>query len=172
MAVCCDKEYLGPILNRLLNAVEQALIDCGRPACRVFLDSSGAPAWDICCECGDGTSGQLWVSVYEINHLNTTNAGTMRCISQFEAQVNVGLLRCAWVQDENGNPPDADAVSLQTLGVLRDRVLINQAIICEFGQTLDVDQWTLGAWTSLGPEGGCVGGQVSLTIRFSDPMCA
>lgn len=171
MAVCCDKEYLGPLLNDLLTAVESTLFECGRPVCRAFIDTSGAPPWDFCCDCGDGV-GQLWVSVYEINHLNTTNAGTMRCISQFEAQVTIGLLRCAWTQDDQGNAPAADDISLQSLDLLKDRVAINQAIICAWGQDVDPDIWELGSWASLGPEGGCVGGQVNLKIRFSDPRCA
>lgn len=171
MAVCCDGEKLGPILQDLLNALDDALVECDAAPCRVFLDVSTDPPWEICCQCADGSVGQAYVAVSTIRHLNQTEAGTMRCQGIFEADVRIGVLRCSVTGDDRGNPPDQDAVSLQSLGVLRDRLAINQTIRCVFGATHDSDDWTQGDWRSLGPRGGCVGGEVDLTIRFADPKC-
>ncbi len=174
MAVCCDGERLGPILADLLNALDSALVECDAAPCRLFLDVANEPPWDICCACADGSVGQAYVSVAQIRHMNQTEQGTMRCTGIFEADVKVGVLRCAVTTDDSGNPPDQDAVSMQSLGVLRDRLAINQAIRCVFGaqENVDSDDWTLGDWKSLGPRGACVGGQVDVILRFADPRCA
>lgn len=172
MAICCNGERLGVILQNLLTALDNALVECNAAPCRLFLDVSDQPPWDICCQCADGSVGQAYVTVPTIRHLNQTDADTMRCQGIFEADVKIGVLRCALSMDERGNPPDQDAVSLQTLGVLRDRLAINQAIRCSFGALYDSDDWTLGDWRSLGPQGSCVGGQVDMTFRFADPKCS
>jgi hypothetical protein len=49
-----------PLLEEILDAVVTYSADCGLPSwCREGL-VAGAAAWDVCCDCGDG-SGQLWV---------------------------------------------------------------------------------------------------------------
>lgn len=172
MSVCCDKEALGPVLLRLLNSVDAALVECDATPCRVFLSVEEHPPWDQCCYCADNSVGQLYVTAPKIVHLNNTDIGVMRCIGLMEATVKVGVLRCALTVDDAGNAPDPDLVSLQAIGVFRDRLAINQGIVCNFGPTYDSDLWTLGDWESLGPRGGCVGGEVHMTIRFHDPKCA
>lgn len=178
--VCCDGEKLGEILMDLLNSVDAALVECGAAPCRVFLDVANDPPWDVCCQCADSSIGQLWVTVTEIRNLNSTDAGIMRCVGIFEADVSIGVLRCAVTMDDAGNAPDQDSVSMQTLGILRDRLAINQGIRCVFGGILDddglpkydSDDFTLGDWHSLGPRGACVGGRIDLTVRFADPKCS
>lgn len=171
MALCCDGEKLGEILQDLLNALDSALVECEAAPCRVFLDVSDAPPWDNCCFCADGSIGQAYVTVPRIKHMNQVEGGLMRCQSYFEAEVKIGVVRCAVGPDDRGNPPDPNAISLQTLGVLRDRLAMNQAVMCVFGADHDNDEWNLGDWKSLGPMGNCVGGEVSVLIRFSDPSC-
>lgn len=172
MAICCDGDRIGTILQDLLNAVDASLTECDARPCRVFLDVADAPAWDNCCACKDGSHGQAYVTVPKIEHLNQVEGGQMRCQGQFEATVKVGVIRCAIGSDQQGNPPDPDLVSLQTLGILRDRIAVNQAIVCVFGEAYDNDEWILGDWKSLGPMGSCVGGEVSMVIRFADPNCS
>lgn len=168
---CCDGDRLGPILVDLLNYLDEALVSCEAAPCRVFLDVSDNPPWELCCQCADGSIGQAYVTVYRVRHMNQVDGGTMPCPGIFEADVRIGVLRCAITSEDDGTPPPQDAVSMQSLGVLRDRLAINQAIRCLFGSEYDVDDWTLGNWRSLGPQGGCVGGEVELTIRFADPRC-
>lgn len=172
MAICCDGDRIGAIITDLMNALENSLIECDSAPCRVFLDVADAPAWDNCCACKDGTHGQAYVTIPKISHRNNVEGGLMRCQGDFEATVKVGVIRCALGSDKNGNPPDPNLISLQTLGILRDRMAINQAILCVFGQAYDNDEWFLGDWKSLGPMGACVGGEVTMTILFSDPGCS
>lgn len=171
---CCDNEPLGPILVSLLECLSDAFEECGVPPCRSFISTDQTIPWDVCCECEDNSVGQLWVGVTNISPLNTPTAGAgpVKCPSNFTATVNVGLLRCALTQSDNGDPPTADLVSLQSLAILRDRQIMMQAIKCCWAPTIELDDWTIGDWDSLGPWGSCAGGLVELTIRFGDRKCA
>lgn len=162
---CCP-DALGPILNKLLDALAASMQQCGVNPCRLFLSTDVAVPWDVCCECSDGV-GQAWVNVSTIQPLaNNTQQGT-RCAPTFEATVKVGILRCALTQDDAGNAPDPMDLTEQALAILQDRVLIQTAIFQIWSYTIEPDDWTIGEWIGLGPQGGCVGGQVSLTIRFN-----
>lgn len=166
---CCP-DRLGPILERLLDCLSAALVDCNRPPCRVFLDVAKSPAWDECCDCTIG-NGQAWVSVGEIRPMNTMLTGQMsKCNYEYEAIVEVGVLRCAVMPPEGDTMPDAIRITEQAREILQDRVAMVQAIQC----CLDIerDNWDLGEWNSLGPMGGCVGGEQRVHIRFSDPACS
>lgn len=169
---CAGNERLGPKLEALLGCAQSSFADCGVPVCRAFLSTAVQPPWDVCCECNSGV-GQLWVSVDTVTPLltPTQGAGPVKCASWFEANVYVGILRCALTVGDNGEIPDPDALSQEALEVLQDRLIIQNAVRCCYGAANDPDDWTLGAWTSLGPQGGCVGGRLNLTLRFVDPKC-
>lgn len=161
---CCP-DVLGPMLNRLLDCLTLSLQQCGTPACRVFLATDVVVPWDQCCDCGDGI-GQAWVNVTHVSPILTSHYEGMQCPPVFEAAVKVGIMRCALTQDEQGNAPDACDLTAQALAILQDRSVINAALFGCWSNTIEADEWTIGEWSSLGPSGGCVGGQVSLTIRF------
>jgi hypothetical protein len=161
-------EKLGPILNNLLNCLALSMQQCGTPACRLFLstDANGMVPWDACCSCSEGV-GQAWVNVWKVEPLliQSPNVGT-GCPPIFQASVHVGVLRCAVVQTDD-SAPDPSVITSQSLAILQDRAVINNAIFGCWSDTIDSDNWTIGEWLSLGPNGGCAGGQVSLTIRFN-----
>jgi hypothetical protein len=166
MAIPCCQEKLGPILNRLLDCLAASMEACQVPPCRLFLSTDSVVPWDVCCECGDGV-GQAWVNVSSIVAMLDDQQRGMSCAPIFEATVKVGILRCALTQDDAGNPPEPIDLTEQALKILRDRALINQAIFSCWSSTIESDDWTIGDWTGLGPQGGCVGGQVTLTVRFN-----
>lgn len=168
MSTCCDGERLGAKLEALLGCVQAGLSECGVPVCRSFLSTAAQPPWDVCCECNGGV-GQLWVSVDRVEPLLGNNQS--KCGNIWEANVWVGILRCAQTQDDSGNPPDPDSLSNETLAILADRLIIMQSIRCCYGAANEPDDWTIGQWQSLGPMGGCVGGRQNITIRFVDPKC-
>lgn len=165
----CGTEALGPILNRLLDCLASAMEDCETPPCRIFLSTAELVPWDMCCSCGDGV-GQAWVSVTNIRPLltPTQGAGPVRCTSIYEATVHLGIVRCALTSDDNGNAPDPTDLTDETLGILQDRMIMTRALSLCFAQTIELDDWTIGEWDSLGPAGGCIGGQLSVTLRFND----
>ncbi len=171
MAACCDGDRLGPKLEALLGCAQATLLECDVPVCRAFLSTSTQPPWDVCCECGEGV-GQLWVSVDRIEPINQVAGGTTKCGNIWEANVWIGVMRCALTQNDMGDAPDADDLTAEALAIVKDRLLIMQAIRCCYGPANEPDEWTIGNWQSLGPMGGCVGGRQNITIRFADPKCA
>lgn len=172
MATCCSDRFLGPQMNNILLAVGDALDECNVGACRAFLSTAPQVPWDNCCECSDG-SGQLWVSVSSITPLNTPTSGPspIRCATWFEATLNVGLMRCALTLNDSGNPPAADALSLEALAALRDRVILLQGIRnWAESNNIELDDWTIQGWESLAG-GGCLGGVHTLLYRFRSDLC-
>lgn len=165
---CCDGDRLSPKLEALLGCAQSTLAECGVPVCRAFISTSTTPPWDVCCECEDGV-GQLWVAVDRIEPVLGT--GT-KCGNIWEANVWIGIMRCALTQDATGNAPDPDDLTNEALAIVRDRLLMAQAIRCCYGEANEPDDWTIGPWQSLGPMGGCVGGRQNLTVRFADPRCS
>jgi hypothetical protein len=164
---CCTGDRLGPLLEGLLAAVNSQLAECGVPVCRTFLSTAQQPPWDVCCACGDGV-GQLWVSVDRVEPvLNAQNPA--KCGNIWEASVWIGILRCALTMDDNGDIPDADALSTEALEILADRLAIVQALRCVW--EVEPDDWTMGVYQTLGPMGGCLGGRQNITLRFADPKC-
>lgn len=165
---CCNGDRLGPKLEALLGCVQAQLTECGISVCRTFISTASQPPWDVCCECNGGI-GQLWVSVDRISPvLNASQPG--KCGNIWEASVWVGILRCALTVDSAGGVPDADALSEEALDVLGDRLAIVQAIRCCWD--VEPDDWTMGQYQTLGPQGGCLGGRQNLTVRFADPKCS
>ena len=121
----------------------------------------GSVALDYCGEgCGDGDcNGMAWVSPQAIvpTEALTMSAGVgvapRRCqVPNLTAAFEVGIVRCAPMMS-GGQPPDLaaylDAARLQ----MADMAALEKAILCCFR-----DPPTLDGWTSIGPDGGCLGG--------------
>lgn len=170
MASCCSGDRLGPRMEGLLACVAGALFECGVPVCRSFVSTAPVVPWDICCACNDGV-GQLWVSVDRIDaNLVGTAGGEVKCNTSYEANVWVGLLRCALTQDDAGGPPSADDLTEEAMRILQDRLIVTQAIRCCYGANHEIADFTIRSWEALAG-GGCVGGRTNVTIRFADPKC-
>lgn len=167
---CCSGDALGPKLEGLLACLVGALEECSAPVCRYFISTAPVVPWDVCCACNGGV-GQLWVQVDRIDaNLTSTTGSEVKCNTSYEANVHVGLLRCALTQDDSGDPPDADALTQEAMDILRDRLIITQAIRCCYGADNEISDFTIRSWESLAG-GGCAGGRLNVTIRFTDPRC-
>lgn len=161
-----------PYLQMLRDCLEGTLQVNDVAAVRTFIAAGGPPAWDICCQVGLA-EGQAWVQLQSV--VPTLNfpmpAPPGRGFAEWAVSVNLGVLRCAAVPDDQGNPPSEQAIANDVLKVSRDRLLMQQTVECCFIQELyDPDVCMIGAWTPLGPQGGCVGGQQNLT--FPVPACS
>lgn len=169
---CCDGDILGAKLEGLLACASAALAECNVPVCRAFVSTAPVVPWDVCCQCNGGGVGQLWVSVDRIDPMliPAAGGGEVRCSTQYEANVWLGLIRCALTQDSAGNPPSADALTQEAMDVVRDRLILTQALRCCFAANNDIDEFTVRSWESLAG-GGCVGGRINVTLRFADPRC-
>lgn len=161
-----------PRAESLLSCVDEALRDYDAPTCRSFLAPGGPPAWDVCCDCGTG-DGQLWVQVAEAfptDDFPSPVAGANRCPpSGFGARLVVGILRCAAVVDDQGRAPSSERLTADALKVQRDRAIVYEALRCCYLVDADPGTYQIGSWTPLGPQGGCVGGAVNVTVAA--PAC-
>jgi hypothetical protein len=174
MACCPDKLF--PQLQILLDYLLVALAECDRMVCRSSVNVESEVVWDNCCTCDLGAGvtgdGQAWVNVASIAALTTmTNGQITKCGNTYEATVTVGVVRCAATLADDGSPPDEDVLTAQAQNILQDRAITTRAIRCGLGSVIEPDDWTMGEWTVLGPNGGCVGGLQTFTLRFADAKC-
>lgn len=159
--------------KRLLDNVDLALDRVNAPACRSFVAPGADAPWDTCCDCPAG-EGQAWVAVsryFPTESFPDPAAGAHRCHPrEYAVELVAAVLRCATVVDDAGQPPSAAAVTDDARKVGRDRQALLEAILCGYvGDDADPGEFRLGEWTPLGPLGGCVGGQWTLTVRA--PYC-
>lgn len=156
----------------LLACLETVLSKYDAEACRTFIAPGGPPSWDVCCDCETG-DGQAWVQIASVTPTDDfpiPQSGPMRCPpSGFAALLNIGILRCAAVLDDQGRAPSSERLTADAAKVQRDRAIVAETLRCCYLDDADPGTYVIGSWTPLGPQGGCVGGQTSLTAAV--PAC-
>lgn len=144
------------VLAALSICVEEALAQDGSgPVCWNGI-VHGEPAW-TCDSCNGSTCGMAYVSVetiypYAIFGIEGADPGS--CATMFAMRVQVGVVRCVPVADEDGNMPLPAEVTESALDLHADAFALRNAIVC----CLESDMIRLGTWTPVGPQGGCAGG--------------
>jgi hypothetical protein len=119
----------------------------------------GIVALDYCEEC-DGKCGMAWVRLTTITELRSEQVqDSSKCTQPLRATVEVGIARCAPTGDESGPPTMAEQLDTARL-LLADQAAVLRAIRCCTGR-----MFTLGTWTPMGPQGGCVGGAWTVTFE-------
>lgn len=164
---------LWPLVATLAATVDEVLTEYDAATCRTFVAPGAAAPWDVCCSCDRDHEGQAWVAVQQVAPTGPFPAQStqpLRCRpADYLAQIVVGVLRCATTVDDAGNVPTVDQLTDEAVKVSRDRTLIRYAVLCRWAEDADLlpGRLVLGPWQPLGPQGGCVGGQTSLTIAVS-----
>lgn len=115
-------------------------------------------AWDNCCEGG----GQLYVRVLQQypsgRPFPSQDLTASSCAPAMRAALcAVGVIRCAHTLDSDGRPPTAEEMTGDAEETLRDAEVLWKALVCDVKPV--VLSLVMGAWTPLGPQGGCVGGE-------------
>lgn len=145
------------------------------PTCRTFVAPAGPPAWDACSQVDGGREGQAWVQVANVfpsDNFPTQQTGPMRVPpTGWGAQLAVGVLRCAATVDDQGQPPSSEELTADARKVARDRAIVRDAVRCCYLKDADPGDYVIGAWTPLGPQGGCVGGSTQLTVALLNCRC-
>lgn len=167
---------VAPIVEELLACLVVRLDEVGAPVCRAFWHPGANAPWDACGESGDGAEGQAWVAVsriYPSDNFPAEMVDAHRCFPRgYAAEVTVGILRCAATIDDQGHAPSAEAVTLDAIKTSRDRAIALDAIVCCFiGDDAEPGEYRMGAWTPLGPDGGCVGGTWTVTVAVDSCRC-
>lgn len=151
--------------------------------CRVGV-VPGAPAADGCdggCDVPPGEyPGQLTVNVIRTYPadlprftnvqaviLDGTNCGTSALMV---VDLSITLWRCAPIPTDEGCPPSMAELGASAIQLHADMLAINQAVTCCFA-TRDTTRrkgrrYSLGQSVVLGPQGGCVGVQTTVTVAL------
>lgn len=171
-------DIIGQIMADVLTCAEEALTAAERPCDRVLLVPGALPAWDECC---DGFLYVRLVSMYPTAGQSApfpnqdTRPGNCKPV-MIASQLAIGVLRCAATVDDNGVVPTAATLTAEARGMTADASILLAAIKCCIADMAGdsgslVEQLLLGAWQPLGPDGGCVGGEWTLTVAHGSCGC-
>jgi hypothetical protein len=154
------------LTQELLDCVCASLekTSCGCP-CRAFV-ASGTVAWDSCCD-----GGQLWVGVDRIYAYGTfpAPAGIVTCSPPLATDIVIGVLRCAPTINDQGEAPSAAALSASSAQVYEDAYAVTNGVLCCLTPTARQRPFVMGNQRPIGPQGGCVGTELRLTVALVDP---
>lgn len=111
----------------------------------------------------DTRCGMAWVrmaNLYPSTVIGQINSAPRNCATPLGVDVEVGILRCFDMADEYGPNPEQllSATQLQ----VADAQVIYRAILC--CDTISPRDVTIGPYIPLGPQGGLVGGAVTLSM--------
>jgi len=143
-----------PLLLDLASCLGREITDSALPEpCFVGILPGANVALDYCQECGD-KCGMAWVRLTSIRPSGASAELSNPCGGPLEASIEVGISRCAPMGSEGEPPTMAEQLESAQL-MMADQSAALRAIRCCMGRERDFD---LGAWTPMGPMGGCVGG--------------
>jgi hypothetical protein len=158
---------LSPLLPNWIECISDHLTT---PVERVTMMPGSDIVWDVC-DCG----GQLWIRVVSIvGAAALSEPAGQPCAGMYQIRCGIGIVRCAHTVDDEGNPPTPAEMTADALQTFQDRADIIQGILCCIAPCIDED-YSMGTlriedWLPVGPQGGCVGGEV--TITFNQVLCA
>lgn len=156
---------LGPVLSGLTACLCATLAAGGRPACACCLVwGSSPPAQDFCsCDC-DGGHGQAWVRIVRQDPV-VTDQRRRRCQTwRMQTTIEIGVARCvAVVAPDQQSAPTCEQRETDAWGLVLDTRLLREAVACCDALT-DVQVWP-GPVTPMGPQGGCAGVTVQITVE-------
>lgn len=158
-----EDKRVWPLLLDLASCMCAEMKKAGLPGTCFCGVIPGEVVFDYCgenCE-SDDCGGMAWVSPRLIAPVLATGGfGTGPSVAPRQCQapaMNVtfeaGVVRCAPMPDSSGKPPSlADQLEAARLQ-MADMAAVQRALLCCF-----TSPPTLEGWTSLGPDGGCIGG--------------
>lgn len=168
-------DVIGPLMSAILDCADTQLTANGRECDRVLLAPGVEPAYDECCD------GFLYVRLTSMfpsgNPFPQQDTRPGNCKPTLIAStLAIGVLRCAAVVQDGGAVPTAEELTAETLGMTADASILLEAIKCCIvpltdDTTSDAVVATIGTWNPLGPDGGCVGGEWTITIGHGSCGC-
>lgn len=128
-------------------------------------------------ECDCGQLAQTIVEVFPSNVFPTPATDTRQtpCGPQLSVvSVSVSLFRCVPGPNDNGTPPSCDALLNSAIVMECDRQAVRTAVACylqELRDTYQIHDFAIGSATSVGPDGGCAGVQMTYQFAVSNICC-
>lgn len=126
------------------------------PGRTIYAAPGMSVAHDDCCD------GQVWARLVSIGPLPNADPakrpGMHPCaMPHFLATIELGVIRCAAVMGNNGKAPSPRQITQDGQQGIADMATLLGVLRCT------PDLRSLGAWTPVGPEGGCHGGYWTVT---------
>ena len=155
--VMSEDRIFWPLLLEVASCLCQQIQTLGLPEpCFCGVVAGAEVAHDHCDGCASGRCGQAWARITEV-YASTAFpelAFGATCTSPLAATIEIGILRCAPVFDAQGTPPGIGEHLEVTRLVAADMNAMRRTWACCAGHREHV----IGAYTPVGPLGGCVGG--------------
>lgn len=152
----------------LLECVCEAVAVLGSgPTCACGIIAGDRPSWDYCGECGRGLCGMAYIQPgrsFAYSTFPLEDDELSACNRPLAYELQVGVIRCIPVMDNDGEPPDMNDVTDASLGFVADQHALRTAIECCDSPYL-TKLMVLGGWTPIGPTGNCVGGFWTMTLN-------
>lgn len=160
-------DVLGPAMQGFLDCVTAALDADGRGVGHSHL-VPGDNVPDDWCDC----EGLAYVRVIT----QVPNGQQPNCPPiSITATLGVGIIRCAAVLDEQGNPPPDSVLNDEALAMSQDAATIYGALVCCSPSLVEAKLInrapTIGPWVPQGPLGGCARGEWSIGVNLDVCAC-
>lgn len=152
------------ILNCICTALENES-ECKCPCRHCVI--AGTPVWDDCCE------GQLTVNLERLffhDNFPTPMTQAQICGTQLAGTFLIQLLRCAPVVKDDGSAPTCNELSESSRKIYQDLYISMNALSCCLSIAKRERKFVIGEARLVGPEGGCVGFEIRVTVELHDPM--
>lgn len=166
-----------PLAARLAECLCGLLAERDPVACCCVQPGSEV-AWDDC------TGGQAWVRIVNEYHVgdrfpNPQNtASPCGGVGGWAVVLELGVLRCMPQPDSMANLPSCSAVQDVAYRIAADKQTMREAIYCCDWREPARNTWqedgaglVVGGWNPVGPEGGCVGGVMTVTVHATGCIC-
>lgn len=140
-------------LTTILNTAVFAVSGCGVPVSKIAI-VNGNLAWDECCE------GYLFMRIVRTDVVDPFPQAAQTpsiCAATLGTLVELGILRCAPMMDDNGNLPSDAVQSAFALEIIIDKSILFH-VIRDYNPAWSNYPLAISGWTPMGPEGGCGGG--------------
>jgi hypothetical protein len=166
----------------------EALLDClcelleasrRGPVCACCFYPGQVVPTDRCCQCDlpNGTTGEGMAFVHVVRIFRSTGsfpelaAVPDECGGGWGAVLNIGVYRCAATITDDGDPPSCEQIEDDAKALMSDAAAMRRAASCCFPNLLGEmggGRYLLGEYSTIGPDGGCMGGRLQVTVEFAD----
>lgn len=130
----------------------------------------GTVADDDCC---DGALTVALVNTYLSKSFPTPDTSAMNCGAPWTvATYAVRLVRCALTLTPSGHIPSDAALQRQAREMMQDMYALMVGTVCCVIGWQEEPNWretTITQAVPIGPEGACVGAELTLVVGFTDP---
>lgn len=167
MAVNVDTIAM-PLLEELLECLcTQLALTTRGPVCACCI-TTGPPVIECCtCEAGEGMAWVRVVRIYpSLPRFPAQAVEVQKCpVTGLAVELELGAARCSRQVTEDGSTAECPEQLADAEAVLDDAAAMRRALSCCFAgdKVLVINQWQ-----SYGPEGGCVGGYMAVTVQAYD----